>query len=148
MVFYSPLGPWLHCGTILKDIQLAELPVRSARASDTTAVFPKSQLLQFLTFYSRNVCAHLLSHVQLYAIPWTVPHPLSVGFSRQEYWSGLPFPPPGDLPNVGFEPKSPALTGRFFTTEPPGKPIKHSPINLLLAKLHLRICFQEIQPRA
>ena len=46
-----------------------------------------------------------------------------MGFSRQEYWSGLPFPPPGDLPNPGIKPVSPALAGRFFTTEPPGKPI-------------------------
>ena len=46
---------------------------------------------------------------------------LSMGFPRQEYWSGLPFPPPGNLPNPGVEPKSPALAGRFFTTEPPGK---------------------------
>ena len=49
----------------------------------------------------------------------------SIGFSRQEYWSGLPFPPPGDLPYPGIEPKSPAssaLAGGFFTTEPPGKP--------------------------
>ena len=48
--------------------------------------------------------------------------PLSIGFSRQEYWSGLPFPTPGDLPDPGFEPKysmAPALMGRFFTTEPP-----------------------------
>ena len=44
------------------------------------------------------------------------------GFSRQEYWSGLPCPPPGDLPNPGIEPMSPVLPGRFFTTEPPGKP--------------------------
>ena len=49
--------------------------------------------------------------------------PLSVGFSRQEYWSGLPFPPPGDLPDPGIEPRSPAVAGRFFTTEPPGKPM-------------------------
>ena len=50
--------------------------------------------------------------------------PLSVQFSRQEYWSGLPFPPPGDLPHPGTEPMSlmsPALAGRFFTAEPPGK---------------------------
>ena len=44
-----------------------------------------------------------------------------MGFSRQEYWSGLPFPPPGDLPNPGIKPGSPALAGRFFTTEPPAK---------------------------
>ena len=48
-----------------------------------------------------------------------------MGFPRQEYWSALPLPPPGDLPNRGIEPMSPAspaLAGRFFTTEPPGKP--------------------------
>ena len=45
---------------------------------------------------------------------------LSVGFSRQEYWNSLPFPPPGDLPNLGIEPMAPALLGGFFTTEPPG----------------------------
>ena len=49
--------------------------------------------------------------------------PLSMGLSRQEYWSGLPFPPPGDLSDLGIKPKSPALAGRFFTTEPPGKPL-------------------------
>ena len=51
---------------------------------------------------------------------------LSMGFSRQEYWSGLPCPPPGDLPDPGNEPispASPALAGRFFTTVPPGKPV-------------------------
>ena len=57
--------------------------------------------------------------------PWTVPARLLCpwGFSRQEYWSGLPFPSPGHLPNPRFEPASPTLAGRFFTTEPPGKPI-------------------------
>ena len=50
--------------------------------------------------------------------PWVVAHqaPLSIGFSRQEYWSGLPFPPPGNLPDPGIEPASPALTGGFITT--------------------------------
>ena len=61
------------------------------------------------------------SHVRLCTTPWTVAHlaPLSVGFSRQEYWSGLPCPPPGDLPNPEVKPSSlmsPALAGRFFTT--------------------------------
>ena len=45
-----------------------------------------------------------------------------MGFFRQEYWSGLLFPPPGDLPYLGIEPASPALAGRFFTVQPPGKP--------------------------
>ena len=46
------------------------------------------------------------------------------GISRQEYWNGLPFPSPGDLPDLGIKPMSPALAGGFFTTEPPGKPNK------------------------
>ena len=58
-----------------------------------------------------------------FATSWTVgqPAPLSMGFPRQEYWSELPFPSPGDLPNPGIESKSPALAGRFFTTKPPRK---------------------------
>ena len=62
------------------------------------------------------------SHVQLFATLWTVTHkvPLFMRFSRQEYWSGWPCPPPGDLPNPGMEATSPALVGGFFTTEPPG----------------------------
>ena len=68
-----------------------------------------------------------LSRVRLFATPWTVAHQvlLSMGFSRQEYWSGLPFPPSEDLPNPGTElmsPVSPKLADGFFTTEPPGKP--------------------------
>ena len=56
--------------------------------------------------------------------PWTVARqaPLSMGFPSQEYWSGLPFPSPGDLPDSGIEPASPALAGGVFTTEPRGKP--------------------------
>ena len=73
------------------------------------------------------VYAQSLSHVQLFETSWTVAFqtPLSRGFSRQEYWSGLPFPP-GNLPYPGIKPMSPAspvLAGGFFTTEPPGKPI-------------------------
>ena len=65
-----------------------------------------------------------LSFVRLFATPWTVAHqaPLSTGLPRQEHWSGLPFPPPGDLPDLGIEPASPALAGGFFITEPPGNP--------------------------
>ena len=69
-----------------------------------------------------------LSRVQLFVTPWTAAcqAPLSVGFSRQEYWSGQPFPSPGDLPGPGFEPlflMSPALVGGFFTIEPLGRPL-------------------------
>ena len=67
----------------------------------------------------------VLSHVWLFATPWTVAHqvPLFMQFSRQEYWSKLPFSTPEDLPAPGIElasPASPALAGEFFTTEPPG----------------------------
>ena len=60
---------------------------------------------------------------RLFATPWSVDHqvPLSMGFSRQEYWRGLPFPSAGDLPNPGIESRSPALQADALTTEPPGK---------------------------
>ena len=80
---------------------------------------------QLLEFSSVKVKVKSLSRVRLFATPWTVAHhaPLSIGFSRQEYWSGLPFHSPEDLPNPGIEPVSPAFAGRFFTAELPGKPI-------------------------
>ena len=70
------------------------------------------------------MCVYMLSRFQLFVTPWTVAYrtPLSMEFSRQEYRSGLPFPTPGNLPDPGTEPASPALAGKFFTTEPPGKP--------------------------
>ena len=73
-----------------------------------------------------SVCVcELLSRVQLFVTPWTAAHqvPLSMEFSRQEYWSGLPFPSPGDLPNPGIEPRSPTLQADSLPSEPPGKPI-------------------------
>ena len=72
-----------------------------------------------------------LSHVWLFLTPWTVvcQASLSMGFSRQEYWSRLPFPSPGDLPNVGIEPGSPALAGEFFNH-----------LDTRKAFLHYRVC--------
>ena len=73
----------------------------------------------------------LLSRVRLFATPWTVVHqaPPSMGFSRQEYWGGLPFPSPGDLPNPGIEPRSPALQADALTSEQcmrvPISPLSH-----------------------
>ena len=60
-----------------------------------------------------------------FATPWTVAPqaPLSMELSGQEYWSGVPCPPPGDLPDPEIKPMSPALVGGLFTTEPPGKPL-------------------------
>ena len=86
-----------------------------------------------------NLCTHAqsLSRVRLLAAPWTVAHqaPLSLGFSRQKYWSGLPFPSPGDLPDPGIEPGSPALQAGSLPSEPPKKPMfqgrRHFPKTLL-----------------
>ena len=63
-----------------------------------------------------------LSHVQLFVTPWTVPYqaPQSMEFSRQEYWSGLPFPSPGDLPYPEIKPGSPTLQSDALPSEPPG----------------------------
>ena len=79
------------------------------------------------------------------AAPWTVAYqaPPSMGFSRQEYWSGLPFPSPGDLPDPGIEPGSPEFRADTLTSEPPGKPMTNldgvlkSRDITLLTKVHL-----------
>ena len=65
----------------------------------------------------------LPSHFRLFATPWAVAYqvPPSIGFSRQEYWSGLLFPSPGDLANPGVEPRSPTLQADALPSEPPGK---------------------------
>ena len=88
------------------------------------------------------VVVQSLSYVWVFVTPWTVARqaPLSMGFSRQEYWSVLPFPAPMDLPNPDIEPMSPALAGRFFTTEPPGKPLlwyREALIDILLERLYI-----------
>ena len=69
----------------------------------------------------------LLSRVQLFVTPWTVVYeaPLSMEFSRQEYWSGLPFPSPGDLPGPGIKLRSPTLQADALLSEPPGKLKRH-----------------------
>ena len=86
----------------------------------------------------------VLSRVQPFTTPRTVgcQAPLTMEFSRQEYRSGWPFPPPGDLSDLGIEPMSPALAGRYFTTELPGKPSSHyfnlfSQMKILNVKDHL-----------
>ena len=83
---------------------------------------------------------HSFSRVQLFVTPWTVAHqdPLSVGFSVQEHWSGLPFPFPGDLPDPGIKPTSPTLAGGFFTTELPGEPPNCSEPRFLACSLFIQ----------
>ena len=102
-------------------------PHESAHQASLSITKSQSSL-KLMSIKSVMPSSHLilcLSHVQLFATPWTVARqaPLSLEFSRQEYWSSrLPFPTPGDLPDPGIKPSSPALAGRFFTTELPGKP--------------------------
>ena len=109
----------------------------SSAMSESSSCFVSSPALRDIsTFYLNHsdryiVCACVLSHVWLLASLWTVAFqtPLSIGFSRQKYWNGLPVPPPGDLPDPGIKLQSPAsliLAGRFFTSEPLGKPLVYN----------------------
>ena len=85
----------------------------------------------------------LLSPLWLFVTPWAVAYqaPLSTEFSRQEYWSGLPFPSPGDLPDPGIEPRSPALQADALPSEPPGKGLGYA----LLSTKHIMINFPFIR---
>ena len=80
----------------------------------------------FICFFLSRLARSVVS--DSFETPWTVAQqaPLSMGGSRQGYWSGWPLPSPGDLPDPGTGPASPALAGRFFTSEPPGKPLSAS----------------------
>ena len=82
-----------------------------------------------------KVKVKLLSHVWLFVTPWTVVYqaPQSMEFSRQEYWCGLTFPSPGDLPNPGIEPGSLTLQADALPSDPPGKP-KEKPIKTAIGK--------------
>ena len=77
-----------------------------------------------------------LSHVRLFETPWIVAHQASpsMGSSRQEYWSGLPFPSPGDLPDPGIKPESPALEADALTSEPPGNLINAGAVTVGLSR--------------
>ena len=114
-----------------------------AEASDASAV----QLILLPDPVATSVC--VLNWVQLFVTAWTIAHRLllSMGFPRQEYWSELPFPPPGDHPHPRIEPVSPAsptFAGGFFTTEPHGKPFlqEHTPKSPL-GKFLSQSVFQE-----
>ena len=104
---------------------------------NTTGPYPDSKEA-YLHMASDPCCKHdskkrrwkvkvkSFSRVQFFATPWTVAYQVlpSMGFFRQEYWSGLPFPSPGDLPTPGIKPGSPALQADSLLSEPPGKPQK------------------------
>ena len=92
----------------------------------TWCLLPAFKYFLNLTFWTQDlyVCAQSLSHVRLFATPWTVAHqaPRSMAFSRQEYWSGLPFPPPGESSRPRDWTRVSCIGRWFFTTPPPGKP--------------------------
>ena len=95
------------------------------------------------------VYAHALSHVHLFAFPWTIAcqAPLSMEFSRQEYWSGLPFHSPGDCPDSGIKPVPPAfpaLAGAFFTTVPPEKPLNSEISRSIVLQLLVPTDYEEL----
>ena len=87
-----------------------------------------------------------LSCARLFATPWTAAHqaPLSMRFSRQRYWSGLPFPSPGDLSNPGIKPMSPALQADYLPTELQGKPINNAMFSIRNAPISDNQCFPTI----
>ena len=92
--------------------------------------------------FPQKVKVKSLSHVRLFATPWTVAYqvPPSMGFSRQEYWSGLPFPSPGDLPHPGIEPGSSAPEADALVSESPGKPYEYQThIQLPIRHYHLYV---------
>ena len=89
----------------------------------------REKQISYLNTYMK-VKVKSLSRVRLFATPWTVTYqaPPSMGFSRQECWSALPLPSPGDLPDPGIEPRSPALQANALPSEPPGKLLWHNPV--------------------
>ena len=116
---------------VINKCKFLSHPPVSLASCDISIVNSMCVLLDLL-----NRCTYFIAYISYmcsvgssaFATPWTVAcqAPRSREFSRQEHWSGLPFPPPGDLPHPGIKPESlssPALTGRFFTTAPPGKPL-------------------------
>ena len=118
--FLSSLLQYLK-GTSGQQLPLSEKEVIYVQES----VRPCPELKTGSKWYAAHY-AQLLSRIWLFGAPWSLVHqaPVSMGFSRQKFWSGSPSPPQGDLPQPGIEPSSPAspaLAGRFFTTEPSGK---------------------------
>ena len=100
-----------------------------------------------------RVHRHTLSHVHLLAFPWTVAcqAPLSMEFSKQEYWSGLLFPSPGDYPDPGIKSVPlvfPALAGGFFTTVPPGKPLNSEISRSIFLQLLVPTDYEELLQNA
>ena len=104
-----------------------ESPTRSVPPREQAGPPLKTKVNNLASYPRACICAQSFSSVPCFVTPWTAARqaPLSTKFSRQEYWNGLPVPPPVDLCGPGMEPTfpvAPALAGRLFTAEPPGKP--------------------------
>ena len=115
--------PWQDLSSLMEIKVNLYVPFSQRDHSPTETITS----LQAITRYCHCPIVCMLGHVRLFMTPWTIAHqaPQSMGFPKQEYWSGLPFPPPRYLPDPGIEPESPALAGRFFTTESPRNPTRY-----------------------
>ena len=124
----------LHSAFFIVQLSHPDMTTGKTLALSTRTFVDKVMTLLFnmlsrlvITFLPRSkVKVKSVSRVQLFATPWTVAHlaPPSMGLSRQEHWSGLPFNSSGDLPDPGMESRSPALQADALTSEPPGKPFQ------------------------
>ena len=155
----SPTHPEIFTQTCSHFIQIAAHLSHSQRSPLTTiskkpVFFIPNLLPCFMFLYGPwKLRVKLLSRVWLFATPWTVDcqAPPSVGFSRQEYWSGLLFPSPGDLPDLGIEPGSPTLQADSLLSEPPRNPfIAPSTTHVHACILHMLgnqpLCFAQGVP--
>ena len=118
----TPITLWFSCqSSLASQVTLTPRRTKPQSFKGTEWTNMRCTILSIKVMEEDKTYYHSFSHVQLFAMLWTVAHqaPLSLGFSRQEYWNGLPCLPPGDLPNPGTDPvslMSPALAGGFFTT--------------------------------
>ena len=139
-------GPWLTASKAMGTSDLEPGGARVCRQLEWVLKLVLPQGLLVGVESKVKVKVNLLSPVRLFATPWTIAHqaPLSMGFSRQEYWNGLPFLSPGDLPNPGIEPRSPALQTGSFPSEPSRNPerfLRLSSIHFILFPL---LCCSEV----
>ena len=124
--------PGADCG-LDHELLIAKFRLKVKKLGKTTRPF-RYDLKQIPYDYTVKVKA--LSHVRLFATPWTVAYqaPLSMEYSRQKYWSGLPFASPGDLPDPGIELGSPALQADALPSEPPGNRVTIYSFDVLLSQ--------------
>ena len=123
-------GGWGLLFQMMPDVVTEQNPMRPSQNR------PPPMSSTCLLSVEKLCCVQSLSRVQFFVTPWTIAcqNPLSKGFFRQEYWSGLPGPSPGDLPSPGIEPRSPALLVGSLPSEPPEKPKNTGMCSLFLSQ--------------